>query len=407
MSALSTEHRTSVGAREWLTLVGRKKILAVVHTITYGKRLIEILSVLEDDFRLQVVFTAPPHVFGDDVPRFLQDLGAAFVPWDHAVHMVFDLALAAGPGGVERISAPLITVPHGAGYLKRISSGPEAGVAGLRPQDLTPGGVRPAAVVVPHHAELAELERHCPDILPVAHVVGDPIHDRIRVSLPRRDAYRRALGVPDGKKLVVVTSTWGRHSSFGLFESLLPRITGELDSRAFLPALLIHPNVWAGHGSWQVKAWLAHCTRLGIALVPPRADWRSVLISADLIIGDHGSVTLYGTLTNAPIVLASSPKTEINPASAAGALALTAPALSPAHPLAVQLRYATAEYRREEYASIASRITSEPGRFNRNMRRLVYRTLGMNEPAHSALTVPLPAPPALSAWASPEQGVSA
>ena len=180
--------------------------------------------------------------------------------------------------------------------------------------------------------------------------------------------------------------------------ALLPRLLTELPDGRHRGVLLAHPNVWSGHGAWQVRAWLARCARSGIALAPPEADWRSVLIAADWIIGDHGSVTLYGTLTSAPLLLVASPAQEINPASPAAALALTAPALSPVHPLVDQLAYAAAEYPREEYAAIGARITSEPGRFNRNMRRLRYRTLGLGQPAHAPVTVPIAAPPPLRTW---------
>ncbi|MEU9264765.1 hypothetical protein AB0E04_04830 [Streptomyces sp. NPDC048251] len=407
MSALRKSTESSVEEREWLTLVERKLVLVVVHTLTYGKRLVEVLSLLEADFRVQVVFTAPPHVFGDEVPRFLEGLGGAVLPWDEAVRMRFDLALAAGPRGVEKISGPVIAMSHGAGYLKRLVSVRQPGVAGLRRQDLVPGGRLPAAVAVPHHAELADLERHCPEVLPLTHVVGDPVHDRIAASLPLRARYRRALGLADGEKLVVVVSTWGARSSFGRFEALLPRLAAELPAGRFRSVILVHPNVWSGHGSWQVRAWLARCAEPGTALVPPEADWRSVLIAADWIIGDHGSVTLYGTLTGAPILLAGSPDREINPASPAATLAVTAPALSPAHPLVGQLQYTAAEYRREEYAAIASRITSEPGRFNRNMRRLMYRLMGLGRPAHEPVTVPLPEPPPLDTWARGRREVPA
>ena len=398
MSALSMSTDPSVAEREWLTLVERKTVLVVVHTLAYGKRLVDILSLLEADFRVQVVFTAPPHVFGDEVPGFLRGLGGAVLPWDEAVRMTFDLALAAGPRGMERISAPLITLPHGACYLKRLHTERHPGVAGLRREDVAPGGRLPAAVAVPHHAELSVLERFCPEVLPLAHVVGDPVHDRIAASLPSRAAYRRALGLTGGRKLVVVASTWGTHSSFGRFEALLPRLIAELPARRFRPVILVHPNVWSGHGSWQVRAWLARCARLGIAVVPPEADWRAVLVAADLILGDHGSVTLYGTLTEAPILLTGSPEREINPDSPAATLSVTAPALSPTYALAAQLDYAAAEYRREEYTGIAARISSEPGRFNRNMRRLMYRLLGLGQPAHAPETVPLPEPPALDSW---------
>ncbi|MBO3673604.1 hypothetical protein [Streptomyces sp. NEAU-YJ-81] len=408
MSALSTiAESSSDEPRQWLTLVERKKVLAVVHTVTYAKRLLDVLSLLEADFRLQVVFTTPPHVFGDEVPRFLQQLGSPVLPWAEATRMTFDLAVAAGPRGVEQVQAPLITMPHGANYLKRLPGMSDAGVAGLRKRDLMPGGKPPAAVVVPHHADLRELGRHCPEALELAHVVGDPAHDRITASLPRRTAYRRALGLADGERLVLAVSTWGPHSFFGRFEMLLPRMVGELPCGRFRTAILVHPNVWSGHGPWQVRTWLAWCSRLGVSVVPPEADWRSVLIAADYIIGDHGSVTLYGTLTGVPILLTGSPEPEINPSSPAATLAVTAPALSPAHPLPEQLEYAAAEYRPEEYAAIAARITSEPGRFHRNMRRLMYRLMGLGQPAHEPRAIPLPEPPTLRSWSSDRGEASA
>jgi hypothetical protein len=379
--------------------VGRKRILVIVHTVAYAKRLLDVLSLLEADFRVQVIFTAPPHAFGADVPRFLEQLGIVALTWEEATRMTFDLALAAGPQRVGEVQAPLITLPHGANYLKRIVGFAEPNVAGLRREDLMPDGAPlPAAVVVPHHEDLGDLARSCPEALEVARVVGDPAHDRILASLPRREEYRRALGLTESQKLVVVTSTWGPRSSFGRLEMLLPRLIGELPAGGYRSAVLVHPNVWSGHGPWQVKAWLARCYQEGIGLVPPVADWRSVLISADWIIGDHGSVTLYGTLTGAPILLANSPEQEINPASPAARLATTAPALSPTHPLVDQLAYAAAEYSPAEYAAIAARITSEPGRFNRNMRKVMYGLLNLGQLAHEPVTPVLPPPPRLDSW---------
>ncbi|MFE7132139.1 hypothetical protein ACFVIM_14875 [Streptomyces sp. NPDC057638] len=384
--------------RQWLTLLGRKRVLAVVHTLTYAKRLLDILSLLEADFRVQVVFTAPPHAFGGEVPLFLARLGSAVMPWEEAVRTPFDLALAAGPRELERLQAPLVTLPHGANYLKRLTGIADTGVAGLRRRDVAPAGRLPAALVVPHHAELAVLERTCPEALSRVTVAGDPVYDRITASLPLRERYRAALGLAEDEKLVVMASTWGPHSAFGLFEWLLPRLIGELPHDGFRIAVLVHPNVWSGHGAWQIRAWLARCSGRGVVLVPPEADWRTVLISADWIIGDHGSVTLYGTLTGAPVLLAASPAQEINPDSPAATLAATAPALSPTHSLADQLVYAAREYRSDDYAVINARITSEPGRFNSHMRRLMYRILGLGQPAHPPATLPLPTPPPLTSW---------
>ncbi|WP_326598204.1 hypothetical protein [Streptomyces sp. NBC_01803] len=391
------EHKD--GSRHWHTLPERKNVLVVAHTIPYGKRLRDVIHLLAPDLRLHVHFAAPPHEFGDGVTRFLRRLGGSVMPWRDVIRTPFDLALAAGPRDMGEIQAPVITIPHGANYLKRISGTADLRVPGLSREDIVLGeGSLPAAVVLPHRDDRAQLARSCPEALPVATVIGDPVHDRITASLPLRDLYREALGLREGQKLLAAVSTWGPLSSFGKIEALLPRLLGELDGDDIRAAILVHPNVWSRYGAWQMHSWLARCAERGIAVLPPEADWRTVLIAADWIIGDHGSVTLYGTLTPAPILLDASPRQEMNPESPAATLALTAPALSPTHPLRDQLHYAEAEYRRQDYVAIASRITSEPGRFNENMRHLLYRVLGLGRPAFPAPTHQLPPPAPLDAW---------
>ncbi|MGK5532559.1 hypothetical protein [Streptomyces sp. URMC 129] len=393
------ERERDDASRHWHTRSGHKNILAVVHTVAYGKRLRDVIRLLESDLRLHVHFAAPPHEFGEGVTRFLHSLGGSVMPWDEVLRTSFDMALAAGPRDMEKVRAPVITVPHGANYLKRLTGTPDLRVPGLTREDIVLGdhGL-PAAVVLPHRDDMAQLARSCPEAAPRAEVVGDPVHDRIVASLTLRERYRDALGLRKGQKLVAAVSTWGPLSSFGKIEALLPRLLAECADDALRVALLVHPNVWSRYGAWQMRSWLAQCAERGIAVLPPEADWRTVLIAADWIIGDHGSVTLYGTLTTAPILLDSSPGQEINPESPAATLALTAPALLPTHPLREQLLYAEAEYRRQDYDAIASRITSEPGRFNENMRRLLYRVLGLGRPAYPAPTHQLPSPAPLDAW---------
>jgi hypothetical protein len=386
-------------SEQWLTLTGCKKVLMVVHTEVYAQRLRDLLPLLEADLRLQVLFTVAPHAFNDGADRALSDLGATVLPWKEAVRHSYDLALVAGSQGMEKVSAPLVRLPHGAGHIKlsrqreNRKPGAERTVGGMGEQYMMRGGkVVPRAFALAHQEDLALLERTCPQALPIARVVGDSCHDRIAASLPLRRSYRRALGIARGQQLVLVSSTWGLRSSFNRLDALLPKLLSELPGKEYRVAVLAHPNVWSGHGDWQVGAWLAAARRRGIALIPPSADWRMPLIAADWLIGDHGSVTLYATMTRAPILMAQFPDRDVSPASPGAELARVAPALSPTHPLMEQLAYAAAEYPTEEYRRIASRISSEPGRFNRNMRFLMYRLLGLGEPAYPPVTEPLPLP---------------
>lgn len=398
----------SAGAAQWLTLSGCKRVLVVIHTEVYGRRLRDLLPLLESDLRVQVDFTIAPHAFNAGAERSLHGLDSTVLPWEAALRTGYDLVLAAGSQGVERLRGPLVRLPHGAGHNKLSRAGDDRNpgaprtVGGMGRQYLMRDGkVVPRAVALAHRDDLATLARTCPEALPVAEVVGDATRDRIVASLPLRRRYRAALGLRRGQKLLLVSSTWGLGSSFNRLDALLPRLLTELPPERYLIAVLVHPNVWSGHGDWQVRSWLAAARRRGIVVIPPEADWRPPLIAADWVIGDHGSVTLYATLTRAAILLARFPAADVDLASPGAELARTAPALSPAHPLPEQLAYARAEYPAQEYARIACRISSEPGRFGRNTRRLMYGLLGLGEPACAPDLPSLPPP---GNWAEAARG---
>lgn len=398
---------------QWLTVQDCKRVLVVAHTVTFAQRLREVFGLLEADLRIQVIFTAPPHAFGSGVTQYLRSLGIITMPWEEALRAEFDLALAAGSRGVHELRAPLLLISHGAGHIKlqpdtsSLAPG-EKRVPGMlsRQHLLHEGRVGPSAVVYAHERDITELARTCPEALPVAHVVGDPCVDRIMAGMPRRAEYREALGIGAGEGLVVVSSTWGPTSTFGRLDALLPQLLSQLPDRGHRVALLIHPNVYSGHGRWQVRSWLAGCRGRGIAVLPPEADWQAPLIAADWIIGDHGSLTAYGTLTDATMLLTPGARRPISAHSPAALLTSVSPVVSPAYPLVEQLLYAASERRPGQYEQVAALLSSVPGEFHRRMRAVVYRLLELGEPAHAPVVSPLPLPPPLERWESLELGLA-
>lgn len=374
-------------AERWTTRTGCKKVLVAVHTMTTGQRLLEAVRLVESDLRVQVIFTAAPDVFSNGVSDYLRDLGGVVIPWDQAIRSVFDLAVAAAYGSVHELHAPLIVLPHGAGYNKlavrrRLGGAIAArGVFGLDTQSLVSGGmVVPSAIVLPHKADLAVLGRQCPEALPAAVVVGDPCYDRMIASHSLRDSYRDALGARDGQKLVVVASTWGSLSIFGRSIDLLDRMLGELPLDRYRVVTLMHPNVWFGHSPRQVRAWLTEAVHRGLGLVPPTSDWMGTLVAADLIVGDHGSTSVYGAAGRVPVLLASFPAEDVTQESASALLARSAPRLRDDRPIAEQFTRAEAAYDGVISGLVADRLTSEPGRFAINMRKLMYQLLGLSQP---------------------------
>ncbi len=320
----------------WATRRVRKRVLAVVHTVTAGQRLLEAVRLLDGDPRVQVVFTAAPDVFSHGVDAFLEETRALVLPWSQAVHTRFDLALAAGHGGLHELHAPVIVLPHGAGHNKFVSAptgrrGPapvaaDRGVYGLSRQRLVRDGVVvPEAIVLSHQEELTRLGQECPEALPVAEVVGDPCFDRITASLPSRALYREALHTGPGQELVLLCSTWGPESLLGQEWELLERLACDLPREEFRIAVLLHPHVWNAHGEWQIRSWFAGLRRAGVSVISQHADWCGPVVACDFLVADHGSVGLYGTMTGARLLAAGSPDVELAPGSPMAELRALAP----------------------------------------------------------------------------------
>ncbi len=387
----------------WATRRTRRRVLVVVHTVIAGQRLLDAMRLLEGDIRVQTFFTQAPDVFSNGVGDFLDRLGGLVLPWSQAVQTHFDLALAASHGSLHDLQAPVVVLPHGAGHNKITPVGPPGrtvahrGAYGLSRQRLVrDGALVPEAIVLAHHEELTRLGHECPEAVPVAEVVGDPCFDRVAASLPSRALYREALGVGARQRLVLACSTWGPDSLLSHGWSALERLVTELPADEYRTAALLHPHVWNAHGAWQVRAWLAELARSGLVLVSPHGDWAGAVVAADHIVGDHGSVSLYGAMTGAPVLMAGRPDAAVDPGSPMAELMSFAPRLHGDRPVWQQLKRGSVPHRAHRYERVAARITSEPGRYARRMRALLYRKLRLRAPAvRGAVTEPARLPRAV------------
>jgi hypothetical protein len=378
-------------ASRYVSRAAGKTVLVAVHTVVAGQRLLDVVDLIESDPRVQLIYSQAPAVFSGGVGEYLKSLGAMRIPWGQATRERFDLALAAAHAEIDQIHAPLIVFPHGASFGKRArGNGPVYGLdAGRLTRD---GQVVPAALVLSHDSQLELLEQQCRPALDVALVAGDPCFDRMLASVHQRAEYRAALGVEAGRQLVLIASTWGRHSLFHRFEQYLPELLRQLDPKRYRVAMLIHPAVWFGHGPRQVRAWLATARDAGLLLVEPEVDWRAVAIAADYVIGDHGSTTVYAAAVGRPVLCTDLPIESLNPDSPQRLLGLMAPRLVRSRPIESQL-HAAAEWQATiGHDAIARHLTSRPGQAHQILRREMYRLLGLRMPDRPQTVVPVPVP---------------
>ncbi|MFE6304435.1 hypothetical protein [Nocardiopsis sp. NPDC057823] len=403
--------RVPIGAAPgWSTAPDARRVLVVAHTVTALTRLLDIIPLLESDPRVQLVFTrARTSNFREGVTEFLADIGAAVAPWEQAVEEEFDLAVSASYGDdLHLVKAPMVVFSHGAGYNKLVKPesrkagrafpadsdsvpGPDAVFGLSRETLLRDGALIPRTLVLSHTEQRDRLAAACPEALDSAVVAGDPTYDRILAGLPWRDRYRDHLEA-GGRRLVLISSTWGPTSLLGARPDLPLRLLEELPVDEYRVALALHPNVWHGHGPWQVRAWLADAERAGLRVLPPRSGWQAALVAADHVIGDHGSVTFYGAALGTHTVLGAFPDHELAASSPIAGFGRAATRLDPDAPLLPQLTADAARHTPDRFAATTRLLTSVPGGSAAVLRSAFYKLLGLSEPDRPVRVVP-PEPP--------------
>ncbi len=386
-----------IDASRWVTRADCRTVLVVVHTVATGHRLLDVVGLIEEDLRVQVVFTQAPDVFGNGVSDFLRAVNGVCIPWQQAVRERFDLAIVAAYGGIHELHAPVMVLPHGAGRGKRmvLADGGKNSTSSVYGLDaarlLRDGRLVPASLVLSHMEQRRVLAQQCPAALPVAVLAGDPSYDRLRASVTARDAYRAALCVCEQQRLVVLASTWGTRSLFTQYVELLPDLVTRLDPQRYRVAVLVHPATWFGHGPRQIHAWLAGARAAGLLVIGPTVDWRVAILAADYVIGDHGSTSVYAASIGVPVLHADPSIADIAPGSPQEWLSRHAPRFNPAEVVEPQLQAAAAKSRAVA-ASVARRLTSCPDQAHRILRDEMYRLLGLSVPGRHRAPEPIPVP---------------
>jgi hypothetical protein len=361
-----------VEADRWSTVGFERRVLVVARTATATAWILQLLPDLVADWRIQCVFSIPANAsaFEDGPADLLTQLGARTIPWGQALASRFDAVVAASHNGdLEELRAPLFLTPHGPGYTKLTSL--PASVERL-------GGDRgfPVLTALSHPAQSSFVEAAIPGSNVRTVVVGDPCLDQLVISESQRLRYRDQLGVSSGQQLVVISSTWGRSSLLGNRPDMIEAVVGDLPVDEFRVALIVHPNVWYGHGAWQVRTWLRAAVEAGLILVPPvpAETWRAVIVASDFVIGDHGSVTVYGAALGRGVLLAAFGDEELVPDTAVTVLGGDAPRFCDTVSVADQLRDL------KPTVGLRELVAAFPGEALERLRVELYHSLRLSLP---------------------------
>ncbi|MEU4253911.1 hypothetical protein AB0F15_41610 [Amycolatopsis sp. NPDC026612] len=381
--------------RHWATRIGRSVLVLAPHIVALA-RLDDLLPLIEADHRMLRVYAVPDS--GEDRPdaaEFIRARGEVLLSMRQARRETHGLVLAGSTRGIDDVLGPVLLVPHGGAlgqYRPWRTAADGELVTGLHPAQLLRGGqVRPDRIVLTHDRELDLLERVCPQALPHAVVAGDIAFDRLVASAPCREHYRRALGVTDDRKILLVPVTWSPRSGFGSDPDLFRHVV-DAAPRDFLVVASLHPQIWSQHGTGQVLGWLSDAMEAGLRVLAPRTDWRGAVAAADYVLGDYTSVSAFAAGFGRPVLRIPHEPQPLLPGGPTAVLADHTPLWNRERPLLPQLDAATEAQSRGLGPRIAGLLTARPGQAGKILRKTMYELLGLTEPARAVLVSPASLP---------------
>ncbi len=365
-------------------------MLGVVRTWTSAIKLLEVCRLFQDDQRIRFTFTVDRGSrFSAGVEELLARAEAHHTPWENVPQLNYALAITASENiDFDHVSGPVLVLPHGVGFHKYV---PDSGSAGTRLSGLIPSAaLRSGRVLMALSHPSQQQQLHDADPLTDGQtvLVGDPQFEQLLRSEPHRDHYRAALGVT-GRKFVLISSTWGETSLIGRRPRLPAELLAALDYDAAAVGLVLHPNVWSRYRPFQIHSWFAAAEDAGLLLLPPERGWQAAIVAADVVIGDHGSVSLLAAATGRPLLLGAF-GTEVVPGTSAELLGQHASRLNWNQPLRDQIEAAETQPWQQD---LAERTFANPHGATAELHALVLRLAGLEPRPLSLLRAPDPEPP--------------
>jgi hypothetical protein len=369
------------------------EVLVVLHNAATIDRLVDVRAVLHDhaDIKIMVTFEEGSrrsrYGNGDGVRKRLRDLGIDPISWRDATRRRFAVVIAthATSGLLRRRWPNVVVMPHGAGYNRIVprNTGSTTTPVGLSRRELTRWGglLVPRVICLSAEEQRQHLAGCCRRVLSRVRVLGDPAYALLRRSEVRRQSYRDKLGVGRDQLLVVLASTWTQWSLYRAHKDIATRLLAQLPADRYRVVLVQHPNIAAEDSEFGIDCRLKTAKAAGLTALPPYdGGWRAALIAADIVVGDHGSVTFYGGAIGRPVLALRTGVVELANESPFRDFVALAAELHPDGDLRAQVERAIADYRPGQFDDVVERVIGTGEDALEQLRSIIFELLGRPEP---------------------------
>ncbi|MBN1972655.1 MAG: CDP-glycerol glycerophosphotransferase family protein [Sedimentisphaerales bacterium] len=385
-SVINTRHFILVLGR-WLCGIAkqlgigsrRRDILFVAESRLMISYLKEVWQCLKDDDRLclRVAFDneIDPKVivhttasFGNGI-RCIHYWAAMIWPWDLIVFADCTTAWKS----FSEMSAKL-KIQHGlqAGKLSRNGKDVYWG-EWLFKDDQTPAFDK---IFVSSDREKIYVETVSPEYRDRIDCVGDIRFDNLIEACRKQNQIKKELNIPEGKKVVLVVSSWGPNS---LLHTIGKQLYEECLRLADVYHFIIsaHPNNYDRDRQWmdviqQQMSW-------GATIVQPTDDWVRFMAVADILVTDYTSMSLYFVPLLRPIVSIPIPVNIGSNNAAMYKMESIAARLQSPDKLREVLGAAFSFEIGTGHKEFAGELVSCKGQARFNVRREIYELLSLNE----------------------------
>jgi len=377
--------------RKWGGNLVEAAVWILVRTPVSALRAEELLRCFSGDPRLNVLYVfCPGSQFEVGTREWREKCGRRVISLDEASARIrskhFPSLVVSTSENIDFSifhPAPVVVLPHGLGMHKIVpdSNGDADRQSGVVPERyLAMGHV---TVVVTHADMVEQLMRISPEANGRVVICGDTSADLIDISGSRKPGYRAALGVPESHRLLALSWTWGEGCMLNQWPRVLDDFLESLPSSRYRIALIIHPNMRAWRSEWEIEAILEPHLRRGGLIIVPAEHWHSLVVAADVFVGDIGSPTLYSAMAGVPTAFGTYQESLVAKDTVMEEANHLLRHIDRRRDLQRQIEDLIASHDTSLADILRNKLIAKPGEAHEGLKRLFYEKLGLDPPARA------------------------